>query len=80
MNVSQKIEIPPNNLPLPLSTFIRREREMGEVKRLIASLIAGLLVFIWADRSHCCCYLDFHSRSHYCRCWRSYCCWRSHFR
>jgi predicted ATPase/DNA-binding CsgD family transcriptional regulator len=37
MKVSPKKEILPTNLPLPLSTFIGREREMDEVKRLLAS-------------------------------------------
>jgi non-specific serine/threonine protein kinase len=37
MKVSQKSRIPPNNLPVPFSTFIGREREIEEVKRLLSS-------------------------------------------
>jgi predicted ATPase len=35
--VNQRNRVPPSNLPSPLNTFIGREREIVEVKRLLSS-------------------------------------------
>ena len=36
MKVKPRNKIPPGNLPIPLSTFIGREREIAEVKQLLS--------------------------------------------
>ena len=37
MNISPKSKTPPHNLPTPLSTFVGREREITEIRQLLAS-------------------------------------------